>query len=394
MSGIFITSMARTPFGKFRGMLSGFDSIDLGTALLDELIRRDNASGAPDVVFGGSGILGGSYLTSLRQMLIRSGLPNETVSVAVDRACCTGMTAISSAFAHLASGGGAKAMVAGVESLSTIPVLLSRGSDRRIASMTITDPLLLAGRVSPKTIAEYTSEEALKHGITREMQDDWAFASHKKYFAGQAQGLHDDVLFAPPGLMQPGSAQPALHDEGPRANSDRGKLSELQTVNGSATITAGNAPGLSDGAAGMVLMEGAAMQAAGVEPLAQILGWIQVAGDIQQGTSVPQVALLRLMQRHGLSLEQVALLEINEAFAATPLVSTRLLAAALGEDEARLQAKTNIYGGSVAIGHPLGASGVRIVMQAVSILRRRGGGLALCAICGGFGQGEAVLVRV
>lgn len=389
MTGIFITAMARTPFGKFRGMLSGLDSIDLGTALLDELIRRDRADGAPDVVFGGSGLLGGGYLTSLRQMLIRSGLPNETVSVAVDRACCTGMTAISSAFAHLASGGGGKAMVAGVESLSTTPVLLSRSSDRRIAGMTITDPLLLAGRVSPKTIAQYTSEEALKHGVSREMQDDWAFASHEKYFTGQAQGLHDDVLFGPPGLTQP-----VLRDEGPRAASDRAKLAELSTVNGSATITAGNAPGLSDGAAGMVLMQGAAMRAAGVEPLAEILGWVQVAGDIQQGTSVPQVALLRLMQRHGLSPDQVALFEINEAFAATPLVSTRLLAGALGEDEARLRAKTNIHGGSVAIGHPLGASGVRIVMQAVSILRRRGGGLALCAICGGFGQGEAVLVRV
>lgn len=389
MSGIFVTAMARTPFGKFRGMLSSLDSIDLGTALLDELIRRDGSQGAPDVVFGGSGLLGGNYLTSLRQMLIRSALPNETVSVAVDRACCTGMTAISSAFAHLKAGGGAKAMVAGVESLSGTPVLLSRSNDRRVAGMTITDPLLLSGRVSPKTIAEYTSEEALKHGVDREMQDDWAFASHEKYFAGRAMGLHDDVLFAPPGL-----AQSALRDEGPREASDRAKLAQLPVVNGSATITAGNAPGLSDGAAGMVLMEGAAMRDAGVAPLAEVLDWVQVAGDIQQGTSVPQVALLRLMRRHGLSADQIALFEINEAFAATPLVSTGLLAEELAEDPARLRAKTNIYGGSVAIGHPLGASGVRIVMQAVAILRKRGGGLALCAICGGFGQGEAVLIRV
>lgn len=389
MSGVFITAMARTPFGKFRGALSGLDSIDLGAALLDELVSRDAAQDAPDVVFGGSGLLGGSYLTSLRQMLIRSVLPNATVSVAVDRACCTGITAISSAFAQMKAGGSAKAMVAGVESLSTVPVLLSRSNDRRIAGMTIADPLLLSGRVSPKTIAQYTSEEALKHGVSREMQDDWAFASHEKYFAGQALGLHDDVLFSPPGL-----AVPVLRDEGPREASDRARLAALPTVNGSATITAGNAPGLSDGAAGMVLMEGAAMHAAGVEPLAEILGWVQVAGDIQQGTSVPQVALLKLMRRHSLSLDQIALVEINEAFAATPLVSTRLLAEALGADSARLQAMTNIFGGSVAIGHPLGASGVRIVMQAVSLLRRRGGGLALCAICGGFGQGEAVLVRV
>lgn len=389
MSKVFVTAMARTPFGKFRGMLAGLDSIDLGTALLDELIRRDTAAGEVDAVFGGSGLLGGSYLTSLRQMLVRSALPNSTVSVAVDRACCTGMTAISAATAHLKSGGGAKAMVAGVESLSNMPVLLSRGNDRRIASMIATDPLLLAGRVSPKTIAEYTSEEALKYGVSREMQDDWAFASHEKYFAGAARGVHDGLLFAPDAQLTE-----MLRDEGPRQDSDRAKLATLRTVNNSSTITAGNAPGLSDGAAGMVLMQEAAMLAAGVEPVAEILDSVQVAADIQEGTSVPYVALLRLLKRNSLSLDNIAVLEINEAFAATPLVSTRLLGEALGENPEAIQAKTNIYGGSVAIGHPLGASGIRVVMQAAAILRQRGGGLALCAICGGFGQGEAVLIKV
>jgi len=123
MNRIFVTAMARTPFGKFRGMLADLDAVDLGAALLDELIRRDPATGAVDIVFGGSGLLGGSCLTSLRQMVIRSKLPNSTVSVAVDRACCTGMTAIATAFAHVKSGCGVKALVAGVESLSNVPVL-------------------------------------------------------------------------------------------------------------------------------------------------------------------------------------------------------------------------------------------------------------------------------
>lgn len=389
MSRVFVTAMARTPFGKFRGMFAGLDSIDLGTALLDELIRRDLAAGAVDTVFGGSGLLGGSYLTSLRQMLVRSALPNTTVSVAVDRACCTGMTAISAAAAHLKSGGGVKAMVAGVESLSNMPVLLSRGSDRRIASLIASDPLLLAGRVSPKTIAAYTSEEALKYDISREMQDDWAHASHERYFTGVARNLHDGLLFSPDTLL----AGP-LRDEGPRAGANRAKLATLRTVNNSSTITAGNAPGLSDGAAGMILMEHASMLAAGVEPVAEILDTVQVAGEIQEGTSVPYVALLRLLERNNLSIDDIAVIEINEAFAATPLVSTRLLSEALGRSAVAIREKTNIYGGSVAIGHPLGASGVRIVMQAASILRQRGGGLALCAICGGFGQGEAVLIKV
>ena len=389
MTRVFVTAMARTPFGKFRGMLSSSDSIDLGAALLNELLRRDGGGQAVDIVYGGSGLLGGNYLTSLRQMLIRSSLPNDTVSLAVDRACCTGMTAVSAGASHIKAGSGVKAMIAGVESLSTTPVLMSRGNDRRIASMTATDPLLLSGLISPKTIAQYTSEEALKYGVSREMQDDWAFASHQKYFEGLDLGVHEGQLFAPPHL-----ALPDPRDEGPRSNSDRAKLARLPTVNGSSTITAGNAPGLSDGAAGMVLMEAAAMAADGIEPLCEILDWVQVAGDIQEGTSVPQRALSRLIRRNDLKLEDIALFEINEAFAATPLVSMRLLAEDLGVDEAALHSRTNVYGGSVAIGHPLGASGVRVVMQAISVLRQRGGGLALCAICGGFGQGEAVLIRV
>jgi acetyl-CoA C-acetyltransferase len=124
------------------------------------------------------------------------------------------MTAISTAFAHLKTGGGDKAYIAGVESLSNTPLLISRGNERKIASMSLTDPLLLGGRVSPKTIAQYTSEEALHYGITREMQDDWAFASHQKYFVGKGLGLYDNLVFLPP---ESGLSDAA--DEGPRANS-------------------------------------------------------------------------------------------------------------------------------------------------------------------------------
>lgn len=389
MTDIFITAMTRTPFGRFRGILANIDVIDLGAALLDELAKRDLVATMPEIVFGGSGLMGGVHLTSLRQMLILSKLPNTTVSVAVDRACCTGITAISAAFSHLKSGESDKAYIAGVESLSNTPVLLSRGNERKIASISTTDPLLLKGQVSPKTIAQYTSEEALRYGITREMQDDWAFASHEKYFVGKSLGLYDGLYFAPDaGKLS------NLTDEGPRANSDRSKLASLSTVNGAETITAGNAPGLSDGAAGLVLMTGDAMRAASVTPIAEILDRVQVAGDIQAGTSVPQVAIMQLLVRNGLSIDDISVIEINEAFAATPLVSTAILAEELDVKVDVLRSKTNIYGGSVAIGHPLAASGIRVVQQAASILRLKGGGLALCAICGGFGQGEAVLIRV
>lgn len=389
MRRVHITTMARTPFGKFRGCLAGLDSVTLGAHLIDGLLDRDSdRQQPPEIVYGGAGLLGGSHLTTLRQSVIRSQLPDETPSQGVDRACCSGMSAIAAAASWLKAGGGDKALAIGVESLSNTPLLLQRGSDRKINSLSLSDPLLLSGLVSEKTIAEYTSEEALKHGVSREEQDHWAFESHRNYFVGEAAGITDEQIFTVPDVNSQ-----TVADEGPRLNSSLEKLASLATVNGSSTITAGNAPSLSDGAAGLVLAAAEPNTGTDDRALAEIVDWVQVAGQLQTGTSIPAKAIMRLLERNGLSLEDVDVLEINEAFAATVLVSTSVLAYETGTDVAALRGKTNAYGGAVAIGHPLGASGVRIVMQAISRLRARGGGLAVCAICGGFGQGEAILLR-
>ena len=386
MKHIHVSAMARTPFGKFRGALSGLDVIELGSRMIDAVVARDaDRERLPEIVYGGAGLLGGSHLTTLRQSLIRSGLPDATPSMGVDRACCSGMTAISSAAAFLRAGQGDKALALGVESLSNTPLLLQRGSDRKINSLNLIDPLLLSGSVSEKTIAQYTSEEALKYGVRREQQDRWALESHEKYFTAKAQGAFDNQIVP---LEVDGAG--VADDEGPRAGSTIEKLASLRTVNGAATITAGNAPGLSDGAAGMMLIASDTP----VKGMAEVLDWVQMAGELQTGTSIPATCILRLLERNRLALEDVDVIEINEAFAATPLVSTTVLSDRLEIDPAFLRARTNAWGGSVAIGHPLGASGIRIVMQAIERLRARGGGLAVCAICGGFGQGEAVLLRL
>lgn len=386
MKHIHVSAMARTPFGKFRGVLSGLDAIELGSQMIDAVVARDaDRERLPEIVYGGAGLLGGSHLTTLRQSLIRSGLPDATPSMGVDRACCSGMTAISSAAAFLRAGQGDKALALGVESLSNTPLLLQRGSDRKINSLNLIDPLLLSGSVSEKTIAQYTSEEALKYGVRREQQDRWALESHEKYFTAKAQGAFDNQIVP---LEVDGAG--VADDEGPRAGSTIEKLASLRTVNGAATITAGNAPGLSDGAAGMMLIASDTP----VEGMAEVLDWVQMAGELQTGTSIPATCIIRLLERNRLALEDVDVIEINEAFAATPLVSTTVLSDRLEIDPAFLRARTNAWGGSVAIGHPLGASGIRIVMQAIERLRARGGGLAVCAICGGFGQGEAVLLRL
>ncbi|KGF67888.1 hypothetical protein LL06_19615 [Hoeflea sp. BAL378] len=388
MRRIHVTAMARTPFGKFRGALAGFDAIELGSRLIDAVTARDpDREMRPEIVHGGAGLLGGAHLTTLRQSLIRSGLPDDTPSQGVDRACCSGMTAISAAAAHLRAGQGAKALAIGVESLSNTPVLLRRGSERKVNSLELIDPLLLSGSVSEKTIAHYTAEEALKYGVDRAQQDEWALASHERYFAAKRRGA-----FAAQIVPLSTRGAPLADDEGPREGSSPAKLAALPTVNGSATITAGNAPGLSDGAAGLVLVGSDAAEP--VEGLAEIVDWVQLAGNLQTGTSIPAACILRLLDRNRLALEDVDVIEINEAFAATPLVSATVLAARLGADPASLRRRINAWGGAVAIGHPLGASGIRIVMQAIGRLHARGGGIALCAICGGFGQGEAVLLSL
>jgi acetyl-CoA C-acetyltransferase len=390
MRRIHVAAMARTPFGKFRGCLSSMSAIEIGTRLIDGLLARDGDNRRPpEIVYGGAGLLGGSHLATLRQSIIRSGLPDETPSQGIDRACCSGMTAISSAAMWLRSGAGDQALALGVESLSNTPLLLHRGRESKINSQSLVDPLVLAGTVSEKTIAQYTSEEALKYHVDRDQQDNWALRSHEKYFTGQRSGILDDQIMA---IEVAG--QKITEDEGPREHSSLEKLASLQTVNGSATITAGNAPGLSDGAAGLILVGESETPTDGQVPSVEILDWVQLAGDLQAGTSIPATGILRLLQRNHRLLEQIDVIEINEAFAATPLVSTSVLARKTGMDLAALREKTNAYGGAVAIGHPLGASGIRIVMQAISRLRARGGGSAVCAICGGFGQGEALLLKL
>jgi acetyl-CoA C-acetyltransferase len=197
MRRIHVTAMARTPFGKFRGCLSSMSAIEIGTRLIDGLLARDGDNRRPpEIVYGGAGLLGGSHLATLRQSIIRSGLPDETPSQGIDRACCSGMTAISSAAMWLRSGAGDQALALGVESLSNTPLLLHRGRESKINSQSLVDPLVLAGTVSEKTIAQYTSEEALKYHVDRDQQDNWALRSHEKYFTGQRSGILDDQIMA------------------------------------------------------------------------------------------------------------------------------------------------------------------------------------------------------
>lgn len=387
---VVLAACARTPFGRFGGALRGLDAPALGALAIDEVLRRAAADAAAvDVVYGGVGMISAAMLTPVRQAVLRSRLPETTPSAAIDRACCSGMTAIGLGFKDIRLGEAYMALAGGFESLSRTPMLWPRQREARIGPVTVDDPLLLRGAVVEQPIAVYSGQEALRHGVTREQQDRWAQQSHQRYADAQAARFFDGERFA----VAPPGGPPLLEDELPRAEVSLEKLAALPTVYGGPTITAGNAPGLNDGAAFVLLARRDAARAAGLAPLARIVDYVQVCGGPTSGTTTPALAIQRLAERQRADPLGWDLLEINEAYAATPLVSTLLLAR---HDPARLRQlreRTNVHGGAVALGHPLGASGARLVMTLALALRRRGGGRGAAAICGGFGQGDAVLVE-
>lgn len=384
-SRVGIHALARTPFGRFGGALAGIEAPRLAALAIDEVLRRGAAhTRTVDGVFAGAGMLGGSLLTAARQAVLRSSLPQHTVSVGIDRACCSGLSAIAAASLEIRGNGARWLLAGGFESLSRTPRLLPRHAGPAITDGPVEDPLVLQSPFSEGTIAQYTSEEALRAGIDREAQDEWALCSHERYFAAEDAGAFAFERFAIPDVPD--------RDESPRRHGTPGKLATLQAVRGSATITAGNAPGLNDGAAFLLL--GETTGASDSPPLAGIVGHVRVAEGPSSGTRTPALAIARALEQAHLTLDDLALIEINEAFAATPLVSLRMLAQGDAARERALRQKTNTMGGAVAIGHPMGASGARIVMTLVNALRRRGGGLGIAAICGGYGQGEALIVQV
>jgi acetyl-CoA C-acetyltransferase len=393
----FVFAVARTPFGRFRGALGGYSSSELGALAIDEVLTRASIPGeAVDGVIAGAAMLGGAALTSVRQAVLRSRLPQAAPSLGVDRACCSGMSAIALAATEVRAGSASAVICGGFESLSNTPLLLPRVTSRT-GDVLIEDPLLLRSPFSGGTIAKYTSEEAARVGIDRACQDSWAVRSHVRYHEAEREAFFAFERFSVPARpSERGSARNAelSVDEGPRSDTSVEALTALPVVRGSATITAGNAPGLSDGAAFVMLGSDQLQRTHAVQPLAEVLSWVRVAEGPNSGTRTPAIAIQRLLALHDMRPEQLHIIEINEAFAATPLVSTLVLADFEKARAARIRQVTNPNGGAVAIGHPMGASGARLVMTVVAALRRRGGGLGVAAICGGFGQGEAMLVRV
>jgi acetyl-CoA C-acetyltransferase len=294
------------------------------------------------------------------------------------------------------------AVAGGTENMSKVPYFLT---DQRwghtLGDVVLKDQLVISCPMTGKPRAVQAGEEAVEYGITREQQDAWAVRSHQRYLEARAAGKFDEEI-VPVEVPQP-RGDPVLFeaDESARPDTSLEKLAKLPTVYGSPTVTAGNAPGLNTGASALLLMSVAEAQRRGLEPLATLHGWSMASGHPDRIASIPSVSARIALEKVGLGLDDVDVIEINEAFAAVPLVSTHLLADQNATRADALREKTNVNGGAIAIGHPTGATAARLVMTAMYELRRRrsqNGAArphhALVSICGGIGEAEAVVVRV
>jgi acetyl-CoA C-acetyltransferase len=380
----------RSAFGRLGGALADYDSHDLAAAVIRALLQRAEvpAEHVEELILG-VGLISSGTMVPARRALFAAGLPARTPSLTVDRACCSGAVAVVLAAQKIEVGERSLALAGGMESMSRTPLLLRapRGGRRQTGDLLAEDILLMRSPLTDGPIARYVGEEALDRGVDRLAQDEWAHASHQRYFAAWDRGLFADELVPLPGR----SGEPLAVDEQARRATSLDALSNLATVYGSPTITAGNAPGLNDGAAVLLLASPERARADGLQPLGRILGTVSLSDSPTSSAWLPAHAILQVLESAGRKVKDLATIEINEAFAATAAVSVGVLADGDAKLRDWLAERTNPNGGAVAVGHPVGASGARITLTALLELRRRGGGLGVAAICGGFGQADAIL---
>jgi len=390
---VHVIGYARTPFGRFGGSLRSLSLPELGAYAVSAALRRSAiAPEQVDEVAFGVNFPGGDRSIA-RQVQLAAGIPDDKVSYSVDRACCSSLAAANQASRGLRLGETDVVVAGGVENLSRVPYFIEAARfGKRLGDIVLTDQLVISCPYSGVPRAVQAADEAAQYGIGRVEQDEWACRSQEAYADALARGVFVDEVVPVSVIDADGHEVTLQADEPPRPGSSLEALGRLPTVNGSATVTAGNAPDLSSGATALVL----ASQPIGEQHdgTARLDGWSMASGDPQRIASMPAVAARLALKRVGLSLDDIDIFEINEAFAAVPLVSTLVLADRDATAARKLRARTNVNGGAVAIGHPTGATGARLVMTAVAELRRRDGGTGLVSICGGIGEAEAVVVHV
>ncbi len=401
-NGIVMVSAVRTPFSKFDSAMADIPSIDLGVMVMKEVIERVKIKPAEvDDISYGSCIPAEVALETdvpARQATLLAGFPADNISLTLDRACCSSLTCLRLGVRAIKAGEAEIAMAVGAENMPRTPHLapgLRKGA--RIGHIKLIDCLFELGYTAKgfNPVAKDAGEVALEYGVTREMQDAWALGSQEKYAKAFAEGKFKIGEELMPVVIPQKKGDPIVieKDESPR-KTNMESLAKLKTIYGSPTVTAGNAPPISAGASAILIMTAKKAKEKGLKPLATVIAVAASATVPREIAVIPAYTIQKALKQAGLTLDDMKLIEINEAFAVLPLVSTKILA---NNDEKKwkeLQAKTNVNGGAIAIGHPVGASAARLMMTLAYELKRRGGGYGVAAICGGLAQGEAVIIKV
>ena len=394
---VVIVSAVRTPFDKFGGEMKALHSTFLAQKVLEEVVNKINFNKADvEEIIYGSCIHEEIALYAnvpIRQALLKAGYPATTLSFTIDRACCSSMTALEVAYKDILLGEREVAIACGAENLANSPYLLNRHIPKT-GHLELYDHSADMAYRDWTPVSVDTDVVSKEYGITRELMDEWSYLSQTRCQAAKEKGYFDDEIVPITVKGPKGKEITISEDVSPRADTTIEKLSSLKTVYGTESITAGNAPGLNVGASAILLMTKEKADEFGLEPLAYILGIGQVADEAKYIPRVPAKAIQLMMKQNNITLDDIKLIEINEAFAAMPLVSTKILADGNEELLQHLRSITNVNGGAVAIGHPMGATGCRLVMTLMYELRRRGGGKGVAAICGGLAQGDGILLEV
>lgn len=396
MRDVVVVSAARTPFGKFGGGLKDLKAVDLGGLAIQEALSRAGIQGSQvDEVIMGMVVPAGQGQIPGRQASIKGGIPHEVPVITINKVCGSALKAVSLA-AQIIKAGDADIMVAGgMESMSNIPYVTSNMRwGARMNDVTMKDAMVLDGLWCPENnvhMAVIGGQVAGEYGITREDQDRWALRSQQRWAAGEAAGKFEDERFPVEVKTRKGTTV-VSRDEAPRPDTTLEGLAKLPPLFiKDGTITAGNAPGTNDGASAVVVMSREKAEELGAPTLATIKGYAQASRESRYIATVPGIAIQKLMDKYSLTLDDFDLMEVNEAFAAVPLVSCRGI---LGMTPEAMDEKVNVNGSAVAVGHPIGATGARILMTLIYELRRSGKKSGVCAICSGMAQGDAMWVEV
>jgi acetyl-CoA C-acetyltransferase len=378
-----VVSAVRTPFGKLGGGLSGHQATNLGAiAIRAALDRVDVADSDVEYVIMGQVLQGGAGQAPARQAAIGAGLPKETPADTINKVCASSIRAVEIADTMIRAGDHEVIVAGGMESMSNAPYVLKRARfGYRLGDGELVDLMIHDGLTSTfdhRHMVEQASFVARELGISREDQDRWAIRSQQRAAAAIDAGRFADEL-VPVGEV--------AADEAPRRDTTYERLAALRPVfDPEGSTTAGNAPGVNDGAAALVVCSDEFARRRGLEPLATIVAQGYVADEFAYLARTPAGAGAQALAKAGKTIDDVERVEVNEAFCSVAVNSVRLL----GADPDRV----NVNGGAVALGHPIGASGGRILATLIHELRRNGGGLGLAAICSGGGQGDALLVEV